>query len=60
MWETRHGTADWVCFKTEILQATLRIQRHPQVVSCVFLEAEHLSQSDVQETSVSFSLLHTV
>ena len=45
MWETRHSTEDWVCFKTPTLQATLRTQSQPQEVFCVFLEAEHLSQS---------------
>ena len=45
MWETPHSTADWVYFKTQTLQATLRIQSQPQEVSCVFLEAEHLFQS---------------
>ena len=45
MWETRHSTVDWVCFKTQTLQATLRTQSQPHEVSCVFLEAEHLSHS---------------
>ena len=43
--ETRHNIADLAYSKTQTLQATLRIQSQPQVVSCVFLEAEQLSQS---------------
>ena len=45
MWDTRHSLADCVCSKTQTMQATLRTQSQPQEVSCVFLEAEHLSQS---------------
>ena len=46
MWETRHSTADLGYFKTQTLQATLRIESQPQEESCVFfLEAEHLFQS---------------
>ena len=41
MWETRHSTADLGYFKTQTLQATLRIQSQPQVVvSCEFLEVK--------------------
>ena len=45
MWETRRSIADWVSSKTQILLAILRTQSQLQVVSCVFLEVEHLSQS---------------
>ena len=42
MLERRHSIADWVCSKTQILLATSRTQNQLQVVSCVFLEVEHL------------------
>ena len=31
-----HNNADWVCFKTHTLRATLRTLNQPQEVSCVF------------------------
>ena len=45
MWETQHSIADWVCLKTQMLLVILGTQSQHQEVSCVFLEAEHLSQS---------------
>ena len=45
MWVIRHSIADWVCFQTQTLLEILRTQHQPQELSCVFLEAEHLSQS---------------
>ena len=37
MWETRHSTADWVCFKTQTLLATLRTQKSTSNgVLCIF------------------------
>ena len=58
MWETRLSTADLGYFKTQILQATLRMESQPQEVSCVFLRAEHLFQVSwmcKKQTSVSHS-----
>ena len=43
--ETRHSIADWVCFKTQTLLEILRTQNRLEEVSCVSLEAEHLSWS---------------
>ena len=45
MWETRHSTADWVCFKTQTLLEILGTQSQLQEMSCVFGEAEHFFQS---------------
>ena len=45
MWETQHNTAGLGHSKTQTLLATLRTQSQPQVVSCVFSEAELLSQT---------------
>ena len=45
MWETRHSIADWVCFKTPILQEILRIQHLHQVEHCAFSEAIYLFNS---------------
>ena len=42
MWETQHNNADWDCFKTLILQETLKTQNQPQEVSCVFSEVTRL------------------
>ena len=56
MWETRHSTADFSYFKTQTLQATLRIQSQPQEVSLYFWKQNICSsQLDVQETNISFS-----
>ena len=56
MWETRHSTAGMGYFKTQTLQATLRIQSEPQEVSCVFFWKQNIcsSQLDVQETNNQF------
>ena len=45
MWETLPNNADWVCFKTPILQEILRIQNLHQVEHCAFSEAIRLFQS---------------
>ena len=42
MWENRHSSADWVCFKTQTLLVILRTRNQPQEESCIFLEVEHL------------------
>ena len=43
--ETQHSTADRVCSKTQTLLANSRTPNQLQVVSCVLLEVELLSQS---------------
>ena len=45
MWETLHSIADWACFETQNLLEILRTRSQTRGVSCVFWEAERLSQS---------------
>ena len=45
MWETLQNNADWDCFKTPILQETVRTQNLRQVEHCAFSEAMRLFQS---------------
>ena len=45
MWETLPNNADWDCFKTPILQETLRIQNLHQVEHYAFSEVIRLFQS---------------
>ena len=58
MWETLPNSADWDCFKTQILREILRIQNPHQVEHGAFLEVFHLFQSVGcvrKQTSVSHS-----
>ena len=36
MWENRHSSADWVCFKTQTLLVILRTRNQPQEECCIF------------------------
>ena len=45
MWVIPPSNADWDCFKTPILQESLRIQKIRQVERCAFSEATRLFQS---------------
>ena len=44
MWEILQNSADWDCFKTPILQETLKTQSQHQVEFSAYSEAEHLCQ----------------
>ena len=57
MWETPQNSADWDCFKTSILQETLRTQNLRQVEHCVFGSHTFVPSSWMckKQTSVSHS-----
>ena len=42
MWETQLSNADWDCFRTLILQQTLKTHNRPQVDSCAYLDVKRL------------------
>ena len=44
VWETQHNNTDLDCFKTLILQETLKTRSQHQEEFCAFSEAEHLCQ----------------
>ena len=57
MWETRHSTVDWVCFKTQTLLETLRTQKKSNSRGglCIFGSRTFVSVSWMckKQTSVS-------
>ena len=59
MWETQQNSADWDCFKTQILPETLKTpSRHREACLCVFGEGRTfvpMSWMCKKQTAVSHS-----
>ena len=65
MWENRHSSADWVCFKTQTLLVILRTRNQPQEECCIFFGSRTFvlvswmckKQTDVSHSSTESEII---